>query len=152
LKNSTRWEVFFHDEFDAEFDAFSNDVQDALLAVAAAVRELGPDADRPHVGTLKNPKHPNMKELRFETNNGAEIWRAAFAFDPRRAAIILVAADKQGIDQKKFYRDLLKKANARFDDHLKSLKATKAAQPADTDKVTVKNQEIENGKKSRRGH
>jgi hypothetical protein len=119
--------VSFHDDFDPEFDTFSQDVQDELLAVAAAVRELGPAADRPHVGTLENPKHPNMKELRFKANNGSEIWRAAFAFDPDRKAIILVAADKQGIDEKKFYRNLLKKANERFDRHLKSLKTN--AQP-----------------------
>jgi hypothetical protein len=96
--------VSFHDEFDPEFDALSYAVQDALLAVAAAVSELGPGAGRPHVGTLKNPKHPNMKELRFEANNGAEIWRAAFAFEPHREAIILTAADKQGINERKFYR------------------------------------------------
>lgn len=125
-----KWDVSFHDEFDPEFDAFSQDVQDELLAVAAAVRELGPAADRPHVGTLENPKHPNMKELRFKANNGAEIWRAAFAFDPNREAIILVAADRQGVDEKKFYKDLLKKANERFDKHLKDLKASEAAQPA----------------------
>ncbi|MES2160324.1 MAG: type II toxin-antitoxin system RelE/ParE family toxin [Pseudomonadota bacterium] len=130
MTQSQKWEVFFHDEFDPEFDAFSKDVQDELLAVAVAVRELGPAADRPHVGTLENPKHPNMKELRFKANNGSEIWRAAFAFDPHRQAIILVAADKQGIDDKKFYKDLLKKANERFDKHLKNLKSAEAAQPA----------------------
>lgn len=128
MTRSQKWTVFFHDEFETEFDAFSTDVQDELLAVAAAVRELGPAAGRPHVGTLENPRHPNMKELRFKANNGAEIWRAAFAFDPRRAAIILIAADKQGIDEKKFYKDLLKKANERFDKHLKTLQITDATQ------------------------
>lgn len=104
------WKVTFHDDFDPEFDALSPEVQDGLLAVADAVKQLGPDADRPHVGTLHNPNHPNMKELRFKANSGAEIWRAAFAFDPNQEAIVLVAADKQGVDEKKFYKDLLKKA------------------------------------------
>ena len=130
MSHSRKWKVFFHDEFDPEFDAFSKDVQDELLAVAATLKELGPAADRPHVGTLENPRHPNMKELRFKANNGTEIWRAAFAFDPRREAIILIAADKQGIDEKKFYKDLLKKANVRFDKHLKNLKTAEAAQAA----------------------
>lgn len=40
------------------------------------------------------------------------------------------AADKQGIDEKKFCRDLLKKANERFDRHLKSLTTTGAVTPA----------------------
>lgn len=119
-----KWKVSFHDEFDPEFEAFSEDVQNELLAVALALQQLGPAADRPHVGTLKNPRHPNMKELRFKANNGAEVWRAAFAFDTHREAIILVAADKQGVDEKRFYKDLLKKANERFDRHLKSLKPT----------------------------
>ena len=113
-----RWTVAFHDDFDPAFDAFPADVQDERLAAASAVKRLGPAADRPHVGTLDNPKHPNMKELRFKANNGAEVWRAAFAFDPNRAAIILVAAAKQGVDETKFYKDLLKKANKRFDQHL----------------------------------
>ena len=129
MTQSKKWKVSFHDEFDSEFDAFSQDVQDELLAAAAAVRELGPAADRPHVGTLDNPKHPNMKELRFKANNGAEIWRAAFAFDPDREAIILVAADKQGIDEDKFYKYLLKKANKRFDKHLADIKAAETAKP-----------------------
>lgn len=128
----------FHDEFDPEFDAFSPDVQDELLAVADAVKKLGPAADRPHVGTLKNPKHPNMKELRFDANNGAEIWRAAFAFDPDRNAIILVAADKQGVDEEKFYKDLLKKANKRFDQHLEDLRAADIAKAAEAKVVKAK--------------
>lgn len=124
---ATEWTVSFHDEFDTEFEAFSKNVQDELLASAVAVKRLGPEADRPTVGTLSNPKHPNMKELRFSANNGAEVWRAAFAFDPKRHAIILVAADKQGVDEKKFYKDLLKKANKRFDQHLQDLKRLESA-------------------------
>lgn len=69
-----------------------------------------------------------MKELRFKANHGAEIWRAVFAFDPNREAIILVAADKQGTDEKKFYKNLLKKANERFERHLKNLNAAQGGQ------------------------
>lgn len=117
----SEWEVEFHDDFDPEFDALGQDVQDELLATAKAVQRLGPDASRPHVGTLDNPRHPNMKELRFTANNGSEIWRVAFAFDPRRKAVVLVAADKQDKDEKKFYKDLLRIANKRLDDHLNKL-------------------------------
>lgn len=138
MSDPKKWKVSFHDEFDPEFDAFPDDVQDELLAVAAAVKELGPAADRPHVGTLGNPRHPNMKELRFKVNNGAEIWRAAFAFDPDREAIILVAADKQGVDENKFYKDLLKKANKRFDMHLEDMKAAETAKPAKTSAKSAK--------------
>jgi len=101
------WSVTFQDDFDAEFDAFSPDVQDELLASADALSKLGPVAGRPLVGSLKNARHPNMKELRFKAHHGAEVWRAAFSFDTTREAVILVAAAKQGVNEEKFYRDLL---------------------------------------------
>ncbi|MEI6236415.1 MAG: type II toxin-antitoxin system RelE/ParE family toxin [Planctomycetota bacterium] len=42
----------------------------------------------------------------------------AFAFDPDRAAILLVAGNKTGTSQKQFYRQLISKADALFDAHL----------------------------------
>jgi hypothetical protein len=38
--------------------------------------------------------HANMKELRFKVAHG--VWRVAFAFDPERQAILLVAGNKAG--------------------------------------------------------
>ena len=117
-KLSKVWQVEFHDDFDPEFDALEKEVQNELLAIALVLERFGPEAGRPHVGVLTNPRHPNMKELRFTANNGAEVWRAAFAFDPGRKAIVLVAADKQGKDQQKFYKKLIATATKRFDQHL----------------------------------
>jgi hypothetical protein len=57
-----------------------------------------------------------MKELRFAAAGGA--WRVAFAFDPERKAIVLVAGDKSGGSQDRFYRQFIDKADARFDAHL----------------------------------
>ena len=96
------WSVLFHDEFESEFDTMTEDVQDNLLAAARAVQIAGPKAGRPHVDTLAGSKHANMKELRFIAHGGREVWRAFFAFDPDRVAIVLVAGDKQGKNQKLF--------------------------------------------------
>jgi hypothetical protein len=84
--------VKFHEEFQAEFDALAEEVQDELLAEAGFVKQSGPQTARPHVDTLNGSGFANMKELRFEAADGE--WRAAFAFDPKREAIVLVAADK----------------------------------------------------------
>ena len=119
------WNVLFHDEFDAEFQALAEDVQDNLLAAAKAVQIAGPKAGRPHVDTLNASKHANMKELRFSAHGGREVWRAAFAFDPDRAAIVLVAGEKQGRNQELFYKRLIKIADRRFDSHLRQAKAAK---------------------------
>lgn len=61
-----------------------------------------------------------MKEIRAKI--GGEIWRFAFAFDPSQRAVILCGAAKQGIDQKLFYKRLVAKADARFDDWLERMK------------------------------
>ena len=117
------WEVKLHNAFEAEFQAFEPTVQDAMLVVAKVLADFGPQLGRPHVDTLKGSKHANMKELRFEAADGE--WRAAFAFDPERNAIMLVAGDKSGGSQKRFYRSLIAKADIRFSDHLENLKSGK---------------------------
>ena len=62
-----------------------------------------------------------MKELRFRANGG--VWRVAFAFDPRRNAILLVAGDKSGVSETKFYKRLIDKADKRYKTHLKNLES-----------------------------
>jgi len=86
--------------------------------------QFGPQLGRPHVDTLKDSKHANMKELRFNCGDGA--WRVAFAFDPKRQALLLVAGDKAGANQRKFYEKLIQTADGRFDAHLEKLKEEKA--------------------------
>ena len=89
--SASAWKVVLHDQFDAEFEALADDVKDNLLAAADAIQIAGPKAGRPHVDTLGGSKHANMKELRFTAHDGWEVWRAAFAFDPERRAIVPVA-------------------------------------------------------------
>ena len=113
---SMKWNVLLFDEFDTEFTAFPRDVQTVMLAKARMLEHFGPQLGRPHVDTLEGSKHANMKELRFDAADG--VWRAAFAFDPHRQAVILVAGDKSGISEKRFYRSLIAKADKRFDDYL----------------------------------
>jgi|SRR5271156_963206 len=115
------WQVLFHAEFEPEFDALEADVQDELLANANLLKEFGPQLKLPTADTLHGSKHDNMKELRFKAADG--VWRVAFAFDPEQKAILLVAGDKSGGSEKRFYRQLIKVADARFDSHLASLKA-----------------------------
>jgi hypothetical protein len=127
--SSQKWEVIFHDEFLPEFKAFDLDVRRELAAAARAIELAGPKTGRPHVDTLKGSKHDNMKELRFKANNGSEVWRAAFAFDPLRKAYVLVAGSKQGQDEDAFYKNLIKTADRRFDAHLKGLAKAKKESP-----------------------
>jgi hypothetical protein len=115
------WVVEIGDEFEPEFDALDENVQDEILALSRLLQQFGPRLGRPRVDTLKGSRHANMKELRCSAADGE--WRVAFAFDPVRKAILLVAGDKSGGSERRFYRELIRKAEGRFDAHLERLKA-----------------------------
>ncbi|WP_247876128.1 type II toxin-antitoxin system RelE/ParE family toxin [Azospirillum sp. TSH100] len=79
-------------------------------------RKLGgysPALRRPQVDTLNGSKQANMTELRFRSNGG--VWRVAFAFDPKRNAVMLVAGDKSGVSEKRFHASLIASADVRYD-------------------------------------
>ena len=98
-------------------------MQDELLAHIELLEQFGPLLGRPRVDTLNGSRHPNMKELRFDASGG--VWRFAFAFDPKRRAIILCGGDKSGGSEKRFYRQLINKADGRFDAHLAVIRKQK---------------------------
>jgi len=114
------WRVDLHDDFVAEFRVLPEEVQDELLAHVRLLEQFGPQLGRSRVDTLSGSRHANMKELRFEAADG--VWRFAFAFDLRRQAIILCGGDKSGGSEKRFYKQLIRKADERFTDHQAKLK------------------------------
>ena len=75
---------------------------------------------RLHADTLKGSRFANMKELRFDADDG--VWRLAYAFDHERKAILLVAGDKSGTSSARFYKALITKADTRFAGHLDATK------------------------------
>ena len=91
-------------------------MQDEILAKLIVLEKEGPNLGRPHADTLNGSVHSNMKELRVSAVGG--IWRIAFAFDPERKAVLLAAGDKRGIQETRFYRDLIRVADRRFASHL----------------------------------
>jgi hypothetical protein len=117
------WPIALVDAFAAEVAAISPEVRIELLAHALLLEEFGPRLGRPHADTLKGSKHANMKELRFQASDG--VWRVAFAFDPRRTGVLLVAGDKSGVSERRFYRRLIAAADARYDEHLAEIRNRK---------------------------
>lgn len=86
------WEVEYADEFGAWFDTLTPAERRAIFAAVDRLDEVGPTLGRPDVDTLRGSRHANMKELRPCGGN----IRILFAFDPRRAAILLLGGDKTG--------------------------------------------------------
>ena len=111
------WTVLFDEDFAAWVDGLDVEVRRALLAHVVLLREHGPNLGRPHVDTLKGSKVANLKELRIQ--HRGKPWRVLFAFDPSRAAILLVGGDKAG--DKRWYKKQIKIAEDRFERHLRRL-------------------------------
>jgi hypothetical protein len=114
------WTVATTDEFDVWFTALDEEGRAEVMAKVELLKILGHRLGRPHADTLNGSRHANMKELRADTRD--KVMRIAFAFDPNRAAILLVAGDKSGVSQKRFYRQLLAKADELYDLHLAAIK------------------------------
>jgi hypothetical protein len=110
------WSVLFDDFFAEEFRALPRDVRLAIGDYVKALTIEGPNLGRPWADTLKGSKHANMKDLR-PTVNKVE-WRVAFAFDPKRQAILLAAAAKGGKKDRRVYRQLIRTADKRFTAHV----------------------------------
>ena len=114
------WIICFGTEFEQEFPELPTSVQNKISERVRKLETRGPNAGRPDFDSLRESKHNSkMKEMRFYADDG--VWRVFFAFDPERKGIILLAADKSGVTQKRFYDKNIRKADKRFDRHLKMI-------------------------------
>jgi len=95
-------------------EKLDEDAKEALFKSLLILREIGPSLGRPHVDSIKESRHKNMKELRIQ--NRQRPFRILFAFDPDRKAILLVGGDKRG--DKRFYEKMIPLADALLDKHL----------------------------------
>ena len=109
------WTVLEHPTFADEREVLPPAVSDKLDAIILLLEQVGPDLGRPAVDRLNASAHKNMKELRFKLDG---VWRFAFAFDPERNAVVLVGGNKEGQNQRRFYKQLIAMADDRFDDWL----------------------------------
>ena len=114
-----KWLVSYHEEYLAELIAEGEAVQNAVFSMVEVLKVRGPQLGRPYVDTLNGSSFTNMKELRITLPDGE--WRIAFAFDPKRQAILFVGSNKSGINERKFYQKLIRIADERFKEHLEEL-------------------------------
>jgi hypothetical protein len=87
-----------------------------MRAAFGKLEEFGPALRRPQSGTLRGSRYRNMKELRSVGGN----FRALYAFDPRRRAIVLLGGDKTN-DWNGWYERNIPRADKRYEQHLRSL-------------------------------
>jgi hypothetical protein len=111
------WEVEYTDQFEEWWNAVTAEDQRRIEAAVEVLQERGPGLGRPWVDTLQGSRHPNMKELR---PRGGHL-RILFAFDPRRAAILLLGGDKTG-QWSGWYEQAIPQADELYDEYLRELR------------------------------
>ena len=111
------WDVQLDEDFAAWLAGLDTEVRNEIIAHSNLLREHGPRLGRPYVDALKGSAFTNMKELRVQFRG--DPWRILFAFDPNRAAILLVGGNKRG--DKRWYQKHLPIADERFRRHLERL-------------------------------
>lgn len=112
------WDVEYTDEFEDWWSGLSADEQVSLAASVQLLEERGPSLGFPHSSGINGSKHGHMRELR--TQHGGHPLRTLYAFDPRRAAILLIGGDKTGDDR--WYNTHVPIADYLYDEHLEQLR------------------------------
>jgi hypothetical protein len=111
------WDVEYTDEFREWWDALDEDEQDSVAASVGLLEEQGPHLGFPQSSQIKGSRHGQMRELRIQ--HQGQPYRVLYAFDPRRAALLLLGGNKTGA--KRWYHTFVPLADDLFDEHLRQL-------------------------------
>jgi hypothetical protein len=111
------WEVEGVDEFAEWFGSLTDDEQRSVVRVVDLLIEAGPTLPFPHSSGVESSRHSHMRELRIRHRGRA--YRVLYAFDPRRAAILLLGGDKTG--NERWYEENVPRADGLYDDYLREL-------------------------------
>jgi hypothetical protein len=111
------WTVEFSDEFGEWWDSLNAAEQKSVDFTVRLLQALGPALKMPHSSGVEISRHTHMRELRIQ--HEGRPYRVLYAFDPRRAAMLLIGGDKTGNDR--WYEEYVPLADAIYDRHLREL-------------------------------
>jgi len=112
------WDIEYTDELGAWWAGLSEAEQESIDASVRLLEEKGPQLGFPHTSGIHGSRHRHMRELRVQ--HEGRPYRILFAFDPRRAAILLIGGDKTGDDR--WYEVHVPIADRLYDVHLEELR------------------------------
>jgi hypothetical protein len=112
------WAVEHTSEFGEWFVGLDDGEQVDVRATIGLLEERGPRLPFPYSSGVQGSRHGHMRELRIQSSG--KPLRVFYAFDPRRAAILLIGGDKSG--DNRFYKRLIPVADRLYDEHLKGLR------------------------------
>lgn len=107
--NIIMWKVNVTEEYEEWYKSLDKDSMSELYYLTELLRLNGPELSRPYADIIHGSKKiKNLKELRGRTSE--TVLRVSFFFDKERKAILLIGGDKKGVNEKKFYKDLIKRS------------------------------------------
>jgi hypothetical protein len=112
------WNVEHTDEFAGWWRELSEGQQEDITAIVLLLMEHGPQLTFPYSSGIIGSRHSHMRELRVQS--GGRPLRIFYAFDPRRAAILLIGGDKTGDEQ--FYERMVPIADALYDTYIDEIR------------------------------
>ncbi len=112
------WKIEYTDEFGAWWDSLGEDMQVSVGAVVGLLEAKGPQLPFPYSSGIRGSRHGHMRELRIQ--HRGEPYRVLYAFDPRRAAILLIGGTKVGDDR--WYETFVPIADDLYDEHVAQLR------------------------------
>jgi hypothetical protein len=111
------WEVEFSGEFGEWWDTLTAAEQKSVDFTVTLLQEAGPTLRMPHSSGVEMSRHARMRELRIQ--HEGRPYRVLYAFDQRRAAMLLIGGDKTG--NNRWYEEHIPLADAIYDQHLREL-------------------------------
>ena len=115
------WEVEGTDEFAGWFEGLTDEEQVSVGRVVELLVEHGPTLPFPHSSGIESSRHRHMRELRIQ--HEGRPYRVLYAFDPRRAAILLLGGEKTGTDR--WYEEHVPFADTLYEEYLRELEREK---------------------------
>jgi hypothetical protein len=111
-------DVEFTDEFGDWWGGLNAEEQESVNRYVLLLQQYGPALARPYADTIRGSAFPNMRELRVQ--HEGRPYRILYAFDPRRAGILLLGGDKTG--NARWYEEMVPRADALFAQHSREIK------------------------------
>lgn len=108
------WDINVTTRFKEWYEQLTDPEAEDVTAVVDLLGELGPRLGYPYSSAIGGSRHAHMRELRIQ--HAGRPYRVLYAFDPERAAVLLLGGDKTG-DDRWYVRHVLE-ADRLYDEYL----------------------------------
>lgn len=110
-------DVEYTQEFEQWWSGLSEPEQISIAAVVELLAAKDTRLGFPHSSGIETSRFSHMRELRIQ--HAGDPFRVFYAFDPRRAAMLLIGGCKAGDDR--FYERMVPWADSIYEAHLREL-------------------------------